>query len=95
MPDKTIKAIADIIGGDRDDRELFDEVMMYLMINIDHPTPENIRTALNAAPDRIVEYLGQDKWFSITTDPKIIPVYSHVAREILLERTILGGTERK
>jgi hypothetical protein len=74
MADKSIRAVADIIG---------------------HSRPDKVREALMVAPTHIVEYLGQDKWFQINNKESDVPIYSQIAREILLERIVLGDAERK
>ena len=73
----------------------FNLVMDYIMRHIEKPDPELVRTALTNAPPEILDYLAQDKWFAMSKSEKDVPIYSTIAREILLERIVLGGTERK
>lgn len=97
---QTAKYIQDAVNGNviNDPSELaqFNEVMAYILANIKTPpVKEVVHEALMKAPLNILEWLANDKWWICQPDPKQVPVYSVVAREILMERIILGGTVRK
>jgi len=74
----------------------FNVVMAYILENIKTPpTKEVVQEALHKAPQDILEWLADDKWWTCQPDPKQVPIYSVVAREILMERIILSDTVRK
>jgi hypothetical protein len=81
--------------GDADETARFNMAMDYILNHIEKPEPDMVRAAFANAPLEILEYFAQDKWFVIARKASDVPVYSHIAREILIERVVLGGTERK
>jgi len=81
--------------GDAEETAKFNMAMDFVLRHIEKPEPELVRTAFANAPPEVLEYFAQDKWFQIAKKQSDVPVYSHIAREILLERIVLGGTERK
>jgi len=81
--------------GDAAETTRFNLAMDFILRNITKPEPELVRAAFANAPIEIIEYFAQDKWFQIAKKQSDVPIYSHIAREILIERVVLGGTERK
>jgi len=97
---QTGKYIQDAVNSnvinDPSELVMFNQVMAFILENIKvPPAKEVVYEALSKAPYEIIEWLANDKWWACQPDPKQVPIYSVVAREILMERIILGDTVRK
>lgn len=83
------------IVNDPKELDMFNAAMAFVLSNIEKPERELVQAAFAKAPQEIVEYFAQDKWFTCQPDPKNVPMYSVVAREMLMEQIVLGDAERK
>lgn len=76
---------------------LFNMALAFITENIKvPPTKEIVHEVFSkSAPQDILEYFARDSWWIVQPDPKQVPIYSVVAREILMERILLSEPARK